>query len=172
MATKSKPGTFDCYNRAEQDEEFFVLLGRDRHAAALVQLWAEMREREGEDPLIVDEARQIAERLAAHARSQGKPVFTLAAIAAFAATLQPAAPVAVATPATPQAALAVGEIVVLGRGQPGKLTRIFSDDDPDARGKCNVQFPRMPGPVTVDYQLLRRATGDEVETYRLAGGRL
>lgn len=43
MGTKTNPGRFDCYTAAEPDEPMFILLGRDRHAAALVNLWAAMR---------------------------------------------------------------------------------------------------------------------------------
>jgi len=40
MATKRNPGRFDCYEKAEPDEELFVLLARDRRAPYLVELWA------------------------------------------------------------------------------------------------------------------------------------
>lgn len=43
MGTKNTPGLFDCYAAAEPDEPMFVLLARDRHASALVNLWACMR---------------------------------------------------------------------------------------------------------------------------------
>lgn len=43
MGTKNNPGRFDCYAAAEPDEPMFILLGRDRHAAALANLWAAMR---------------------------------------------------------------------------------------------------------------------------------
>lgn len=58
MATKDKPGKFDCYEKAAPDEPMFVLLGRDRHAPTLVWLWATLRELDGEDPAVVAEARQ------------------------------------------------------------------------------------------------------------------
>jgi hypothetical protein len=35
-------------------------MGRDRHAAYLVNLWAQMREEIGEDPAKVEEARSCA----------------------------------------------------------------------------------------------------------------
>lgn len=57
MATKNHPGEFDCYAKAEPDEPIFVLLARDRHAPALVWLWAAIREWDGEDPAVVAEAR-------------------------------------------------------------------------------------------------------------------
>lgn len=56
MGTKNRPGPFDCYANAAPDEPMFVLLGRDKHAAALVNLWAAMRLLDGEDVSKVDEA--------------------------------------------------------------------------------------------------------------------
>lgn len=58
MGTKNNPGAFDCYANAEEDEPMFVLLGRDRHAPSLVEMWADVREAAGEDPDKVKEARQ------------------------------------------------------------------------------------------------------------------
>jgi hypothetical protein len=66
------PGRFDCYSRAEPDEPMFVLLGRDPAASALVALWADIRERMGEDPEKVEEARQCALSMAEWADAQGK----------------------------------------------------------------------------------------------------
>ena len=48
MGTKNNPGRFDCMKAAEPDEPYFVLLGRDRDAAALVREWAMKRSAEGE----------------------------------------------------------------------------------------------------------------------------
>lgn len=57
MSTKNNPGAYDCYANAEPDEPMFVLLGRDRHAPALVWLWRALREIEGtEDQAKLDEA--------------------------------------------------------------------------------------------------------------------
>lgn len=56
MGTKNNPGKFDCYENAEPDEPMFVLLARDRHAPALIRIWAERRDAEGEDPAKVNEA--------------------------------------------------------------------------------------------------------------------
>lgn len=56
MGTKNNPGIFDCYANAEPNEPMFVLLGRDKHAPALVRLWAEMRRLDGEEPAKVSEA--------------------------------------------------------------------------------------------------------------------
>lgn len=60
MATKENPGAFDCYANAEPNEPMFVLLGRDKHAPALVEAWAMQRENAGEDPAKVAEARECA----------------------------------------------------------------------------------------------------------------
>lgn len=40
MATKNKPGEFDCYANADPDEYMFVLLARDSSAAFVVRVWA------------------------------------------------------------------------------------------------------------------------------------
>lgn len=42
MGTKSNPGKFDCYDKAEPDEPLFVLLARDETAADFVELWADI----------------------------------------------------------------------------------------------------------------------------------
>ncbi len=60
MGTKENPGPFDCYTAAAADEPMFVLLGRDRHAPSLVEMWADVREAAGEDPAKVKEARECA----------------------------------------------------------------------------------------------------------------
>lgn len=61
MATKNDPGPFDCYANAEPDEPMFILLGRDADAPGLVELWADVREDNGEDADKVAEARKLAE---------------------------------------------------------------------------------------------------------------
>lgn len=43
MGTKTNPGKFDCYAAAEPNEPMFILLGRDRHAAAVVRYWVSLR---------------------------------------------------------------------------------------------------------------------------------
>lgn len=40
MSTKNNPGLYDGYARAEPDEPYFVLLGRDPHAPEAVEKWA------------------------------------------------------------------------------------------------------------------------------------
>ena len=74
MASKNKPGKFDCYANADPDEPMFVLLGRDPLASALVRLWAGARERMpgGEDPEKLAEARACAKALEAWAVAKGK----------------------------------------------------------------------------------------------------
>jgi hypothetical protein len=43
MSTKDKPGQFDCYSHALDDEPMFVLLARDVTASVMVRMWAELR---------------------------------------------------------------------------------------------------------------------------------
>jgi hypothetical protein len=72
MGTKNKPGAFDCYANAEPDEPMFVLLGRDKHAPALVWLWAALRELDGEKPEKVAEARDCCQAMMAWIAEKGK----------------------------------------------------------------------------------------------------
>lgn len=72
MGTKNNPGPTDCYNKAEADEPLFVLLGRDRHAPALIWLWSSMRELDGEDPAVVKEARDCADAMCKYAAEHGR----------------------------------------------------------------------------------------------------
>lgn len=65
MGTKINPGRFDCYDAAAPDEPMFVLLARDRHAPMLIEQWADMRRREGEDPAKVQEAIDCAQSMRA-----------------------------------------------------------------------------------------------------------
>lgn len=60
MGTKNNPGKFDCYANAKPDEPMFILLGRDKNAPSLVDLWANQREVDNEDPAKVQEARDCA----------------------------------------------------------------------------------------------------------------
>lgn len=48
MGTKNNPGVFDCYNKIEDDEPFFVLRSNDETAADFVELWADIH---GANPL-------------------------------------------------------------------------------------------------------------------------
>lgn len=60
MGTKAEPGEYDCYARAADDEPLFVLRANDPDAPALVERWADERERRGEDPAKVADARKCA----------------------------------------------------------------------------------------------------------------
>jgi hypothetical protein len=72
MGTKTDPGAYDCYANAKPDEPMFVLLGRDRHAAVLVNLWAYMRKAAGESPAKVAEAHDTANAMVEY-RNRLKP---------------------------------------------------------------------------------------------------
>jgi len=72
MGTKNNPGKFDCYENAKPDEPMFVLLGRDAAAASLVDLWANDREKRGEDPAMIQEARRCAQAMRKWAETLGK----------------------------------------------------------------------------------------------------
>lgn len=71
MGTKREPGSFDCYEHAEDDEPLFTLLARDAVAPAIVRTWANLREdrlralAEQGHPMtgaeVLDELDQIAE---------------------------------------------------------------------------------------------------------------
>ena len=63
MGTKNNPGKFDCYANADPDEPIFVLLGRDKHAAVLTYLWSILREIDGEDKDVVEEAKVCSENM-------------------------------------------------------------------------------------------------------------
>lgn len=67
MGTKNRPAKYDCYANADPNEPMFILLGRDLGAYALVEAWADARERTGEDPAIVAEARACAAAMKAWA---------------------------------------------------------------------------------------------------------
>lgn len=70
MASKTDPGSYDCYANASPDEPMFVLLARDPQAPALVERWANEREHAiamAERPLadldMVYEARRCADQM-------------------------------------------------------------------------------------------------------------
>jgi hypothetical protein len=67
VGTKLNPGAFDCYANAAPDEPMFVLLGRDKNAAALVMLWAAMRRLDLDDADFpkIEEAERCAEAMMA-----------------------------------------------------------------------------------------------------------
>jgi len=61
VGTKNKPGKFDCFSKAEPDEPMFVLLGRDPAAPIVINLWADIRARMGEDQEQIEEAHACAD---------------------------------------------------------------------------------------------------------------
>lgn len=61
-----------CLNTAESDEPLFVLKGRDKHAPALVWLWAVLRELDSEKPEIVANARECCVRMMLWAKDHGR----------------------------------------------------------------------------------------------------
>lgn len=82
MGTKDKPGEFDCYDKAANDEPLFVLLAHDPDGADTVEDWARRRFRRlvkgdadrlsNED--LTREMRRIAEALScATAMREWKP---------------------------------------------------------------------------------------------------
>jgi hypothetical protein len=171
-----------CWSRASDDEQVFVFRQRDRHAPALIRLWAEMREKEGEDAAVVNDARTVAQLMEDASVAQGRVVLSLDAVSSFAVTLKhPPAPAAQETPTAGGQALPdnpynlrIGDIVVAGRGRPAKLVRIFGTDKETAeavRGHANIQLPGT-SPVTVQFDMLRRAAPEEVEAYQNSGGRM
>jgi hypothetical protein len=44
VGTKAQPSSYDCYTNLEDDEPYFLLMGRDPHASALVRQWATKRQ--------------------------------------------------------------------------------------------------------------------------------
>lgn len=66
MGTKNNPGQYDCYANAAPDEPMFVLLGRDRLAPSLVQLWIEARISLGENSDKIEEARTCVDAMKQH----------------------------------------------------------------------------------------------------------
>lgn len=78
MGTKNNPGEFDCFTSAAPDEPIFVLLGRDKHAPLLVQLWAALRQADGEERAKVVEAQVCATEMAIYCgRTLNKEPLTL-----------------------------------------------------------------------------------------------
>lgn len=72
MGTRQNPGKYDCLSKAKPDEPIFVILGRDRHGAAVVREWARLRElaiamdiAPQSDAAMVREARQLADKMEA-----------------------------------------------------------------------------------------------------------
>lgn len=76
MATKRKPGKYDCYEKAGDDEPMFILLGRDPTAWLVVTLWVRLRMYLGQrvSDGQIDEARQCAQEMEHAAAARGKGV--------------------------------------------------------------------------------------------------
>lgn len=174
MSTKNNPGWFDCYSNAGDDEPMFVLLGRDRHAAALVELWAFMREKEGESGEVVAEARSSAESMRAHALSLGKPVLNLDSLLNLAASLtgdRDAERVEAAKAASAGPPISEGDLVTargaIFNGTVGRVSKVLKNDPlhPEFKldGQVNVVFGRgaYSKTVTMAAASLRHATPDE-----------
>jgi hypothetical protein len=60
-----------CIQKLQPEEPFFVLLGRDKHAAEATLAWAHLREQERGVSPKTTEAREIAEAMAIYASSAG-----------------------------------------------------------------------------------------------------
>jgi hypothetical protein len=86
MGTKNNPGKWDCYANAEPDEPIFVLLARDKHAPALVRLWAALREHDGEDESKVIEALGCVGAMLKWQADHDKDHDSMSAVAVVAAT--------------------------------------------------------------------------------------
>lgn len=175
MSTKTNPGEFNCYENADPDEEMFILLGRDRHAAALVRIWAELREKEGEAAAVVQEARECADRLEAYARNMGKPVLSLEALRSFfAVQVRGQRPQREETQQTGSAAFGEGEPVITTRGSSiGFVEKFIPAGDSPGEGtnpprrwpdSYNVRYGREQV-VTVHAVNLRRPTAQELEAH-------
>jgi hypothetical protein len=174
MATKTNPGKWDCIAKADDDEPYFALLGRDKMGAALVRLWAEMREREGDDAEQIADARRVADELEAWAVKLGKPVLTLDSLISFVAAIRGMREderQRAARTAQSQAQFSMwreGEYACTRSGkQIGIVEKIITFED----GKpplANVRF----GPaamVSIPVESLRKPLPEELETYH--GGR-
>lgn len=74
MGTKARPGPVDCYAKAADDEPMFILLARDASAPALIEMWADMRERHGEEAGVVADAREVADQMRAWRDHNRSPV--------------------------------------------------------------------------------------------------
>lgn len=73
MGTKNNPGAFDCYANALHDEPMFILLGRDKFAAALVKRWAELKQADDHNSKEqVAEAFECANAMWDYCRSMGR----------------------------------------------------------------------------------------------------
>lgn len=75
MGTKTNPGKYDCYAKAEADEPLFVLLARDPLAAILVRLWADLS-RESVSVQKVEEAFDVSLAMDAWRKKEKREVMS------------------------------------------------------------------------------------------------
>lgn len=82
MGTKTNPGKFNCYAKADPNEEMFILLGRDPCAAVTVLFWRWIRMQTGdnEQSVQLDEALKSVLLLNENAQARGKELQTVEAL--------------------------------------------------------------------------------------------
>ena len=100
-----------CYERAKLDEPIFVLLGRDKHAGALVAMWAALRRIDGENPLTIADAEQTSRDMSDYCAALGKEPAGLASTAYALALLAEAIGGVVTITQQPREPLAMGNYV-------------------------------------------------------------
>ena len=71
MGTKTSPGPYDCYAKANPNEPIFVLLGRDPMAGQLIRMWAKGAELRQADSLKISNALQCAIDMENYCRTVG-----------------------------------------------------------------------------------------------------
>lgn len=100
----------DCYERAREDEPTFTLLGRDPHAAVLINLWAAMRALAGEDHERVKDATDTANEFVAYFQRMkpGEQFAGMATVTEGLAALAEMIGVVVTVTQTPNEPLAMG----------------------------------------------------------------
>lgn len=167
--TNEEASGHGCYTFAEPNEPLFTLLGRDRHGAALVELWAYMREKEGEPAGNVADAREAAVEMRAYGQSLGKPMLNLDSLVTLAASLvheREAERVERARLASVPNPVNEGDVVTAAghtfSGHVGRVTKVFPDDaEPSSlRGMVNVVYGR-DRVVTMARAAVRLATEAE-----------
>lgn len=72
MGTKLNPGEFDCLEKLQPNEPFFLLRGQDRSAPKCVRDWAARAQAAGVDPAKVQEAWLVADEMERYAIERGK----------------------------------------------------------------------------------------------------
>jgi hypothetical protein len=168
MGTKNNSSQYDCYEKANPDEQMFILLGRDRHASALVKLWANLREMEGESVEVVEEARACAELLEQDARSRGKPVLSYEALVSYMMSVNKPVKKEEEKPVLhkQEKDLDVGDYVITSYGKVvGVINKIIvaERESLPTLKLANISFGRNSNPVTVEYHMLRKPTSEEMK---------